>query len=282
MATLLFINLHIRHIALLVMFITACACEWPPPSTLVDGNNKTIPTQLWSIAAMAYSFGFPLSCNVDVTQTISFNYTRGNFTEGKLAIPINDYDRLEIIRITDENGNNLQAYSISEGGYYRLHYTFAETVVAPCIKIFTFQYTAIQATKTFSRSGSSKNSFTWKTVTKEFQSSIAVFSVVLNFGFHTPDDSIDSSPDYHSVEEFDNYTIVHFSDQHNIPENTELTHEISFPKRVTCKPASTYKLVAVGVVIGSIFFALFSTIIAVIVRKVKQRRSEQFEQLEET
>jgi hypothetical protein len=69
-------------------------------------------------------------------------------------------------------------------------------------------YTAVQATKTFSRSGSSKNSFTWKTVTKEFQSSIAVFDVILNFGFHTQDDSIDCNPEYSSVEEAERSTTV--------------------------------------------------------------------------
>lgn len=231
---------------------------------------------------MTYSFGFPLSCNVNVNQTISINYTLGNFTEGKLAIPVSDYDRLEITRITDEKNNDIRFNVKSDGSYYRVYYYFDEPVIAPYLKTYTFQYTAIQATKTFSRSGSSKNSFTWKTITKEFQSTIAVFNVVLNFSFHTQEDSIDCNPEYSSVELGDKSTTVFFATETNIPENFELTHQISFPKRITCKPASTYRLVAIGVVIGSIVFALASAVVALIVRKVKQRRSEQFEQLEET
>lgn len=278
---LLYLNLHIRHMALLAMFITACACEWPPPvPTPID--KGTTPPELWNIALMTYSFGFPLTCDVNVVQTIGINYTRGNFTQGKLAIPVSDYDRLEFTRVTDGDGNDVEFSYKSDGAFYRVYYTFNEPVISPALKTYTFQYTAVQATKTFSRSGSSKNSFTWKTVTKEFQSSIAVFDVILNFGFHTQDDSIDCNPEYSSVEEAERSTTVFFPEQKNIPENSELTHQISFPKRVTCKPASTYKLVAVGVVLGSIIFALVSTIVAVIVRKVKQRQSEQFEQLEET
>ena len=81
------------------------------------------------------------------------------------------------------------------------HLCFSISLTSP-------KYTAVQATKTFSRSGSSKNSFSWRTITKEFQSSIAVFNVVLNFAFHTQEDSIDCNPEYSSVELGDKSTIV--------------------------------------------------------------------------
>jgi hypothetical protein len=34
----------------------------------------------WSIQQMSYNFNFPLSCDVDVEQTVVMNYTRGNFS----------------------------------------------------------------------------------------------------------------------------------------------------------------------------------------------------------
>jgi len=105
--------------------------------------------------------------------------------------------------------------------------------------------------------------------------------VELNFHFHTQEDSIDCDPEYDSVVLTDTSTDVYFATETDIPENFEQQHQISFPKRVTCKPASTYKLVAIAVVVGSIAFALVSTVVALIVRKLRKRNMERFEQLEE-
>lgn len=33
------------------------------------------------IVSMSYTFGFPLSCDVNIQQTLVVNYTYGNFTE---------------------------------------------------------------------------------------------------------------------------------------------------------------------------------------------------------
>jgi len=235
----------------------------------------------WSIQQMSYTFNFPLSCDVDVEQTVVVNYTGGNFSSGIMYIPRADYDALEFDRIsTDNSSEYLKFTTITDGDMYRIHYEFP-TVTAPATKSFTFTYKALQATKTFSRSGSSSNSFSWETINNKFPT-ISMLHVTLNLTFHTAsEDSIESNPQYEYVELQDKYTTIVFPPERNIPEGTTLTHQISFPKRVTCKPASSYKIVAIAVVAGSICFALCTTLVALIVRKIKQRKDQQFEQLSE-
>ncbi len=51
-------------------------------------------------------------------------------------------------------------------------------------------------------------------------------------------------------------------------------------KQVTCKPASSYKIVAIAVVVGGVVFALVAAIVAVAIRKYKQlKHHETFQQL---
>lgn len=260
--------------ALLLLFITTCTCEWPPPHNMINQYEQ----KHWEIDSMAYTFGFPLSCDVEVVQTIVMNYTHGNFTDGYLFIPQDDYDALKFERIESDN-KSIPFTAFSDNSFHRIHYYF-DQVTAPSTKTFTFKYTAIQATKTFSRSGSSKNSFSWPTITKQLGSKVGMFNVILNFYFHTQENSIDCNPDYSSITLGDTTTVV-FATETDIPENSELTHQISFPKRITCKPASSYKLIAMAVVVGSILFAVVTTIVALVVRRMKLRGSEHFEQLSE-
>jgi len=237
---------------------------------------------MYSIQQMSYNFNFPLSCDVDVEQTVVMNYTQGNFSSGIMFIPKDDYDALEFYRITTDDGSeNVQFTTITDGDLYRIHYEFA-TITAPATKTFTFTYKAIQATKTFSRSGSSSNSFSWQTIVNKFPS-ISLLNVKLNLTFHTAsEDSIESSPAYAEVVFLDKCTTVIFPTERDIPGGTTLTHQISFPKRVTCKPASSYKIVAIAVVVGSVCFALLTTLIALIVRKIKiKRKNQKFEHLSE-
>jgi len=208
------------------------------------------------------------------------NFTDGIFSNGTLVIPRTDYDELSMEHIVSDNGESIDFKEISDTSLYRIHYFF-DPVTGPATKTFIFNYTAVQATKTFSRSGSSKNSFSWPTITKHLGSRIGTFNVVLNFHFHTQEDAIDCSPEYSSVVLDDSSTTVFFATETDIPENTELTHQISFPKRITCKPASSYKLIAIAVVAGSILFAVVTTVVALIVRRIKLTQSESFEQLNE-
>jgi len=295
-----FNNIHMIQMALLLMFISSTTCEWPPPQNInyfnnnnnnninIDSNNNNNSNNnhitmdsdnTWKIASMSYSFSFPLSCNVEVEQTLVMNYTSGTFNQGILVIPQDDYDDLKVEQVFSGD-TPITTTMFSDNSFHRIHYFFDE-VTAPYVKSFTFKYTAVQATKTFSRSGSSKNSFSWPTVTKNLGSPIGKFDVVLNFKFHTLEDSIDCNPDYSSVILGDSSTTVYFATETDIPENTEMTHQISFPKRITCKPASSYKLIAIVVVLGSILFAVVTAIVALIVRRIKQKNSERFEQLSE-
>jgi len=207
------------------------------------------------------------------------NYTSGNFSSGILYIAKSDYDDLEF-NLVESNNDSLPFTIHILDNMYRIYYTFPY-IIAPALKTFTFTYTAIQATKTFSRSGSSSNSFSWETVPGNFPV-IRSLDVVLNLHFHTAsEDSIESSPEYMYLELQDDYTTIIFPPETDIPQNSLYTHQISFPKRVTCKPASSYKIVAIAVVVGSVCFAVGTTIIAVIIRKIKRRKSERFEHLSE-
>jgi len=232
-----------------------------------------------SILSMTYTFGLPESCDVDVVQTLVMNYTYGNFSSDVLFIRKADYDALQFDRIESDNVT-IPFTTISSGDLYRIHYSFPH-ITAPATKTFIFTYKAIQATKTFSRSGSSSNSFSWETVVSTLPP-IRTLNVVLNLYFHTAsEEAIESSPQYMYLELQDKYTTIIFPTENNIPEGTSQTHQISFPKRVTCKPASSYKIVAIAVVAGSICFALVTTAAAVAIRKIKQRKGEQFAHLAE-
>jgi len=191
--------------AMLVQFIAGAHLPpRPPPPQVVSHDRPPV----WSIASMSYSFGFPLSCDVDVVQTLVMNYTYGNFSDGILVIPQYDYDSLQFERVDSDNVS-IEFSTVSDASFHRIHYWFPP-VTAPCTKTFIFTYTAIQATKTFSRSGSSKNSFSWQTINSEIGSRIDVFNVVLNFYFHTQEDSIDCDPNYSSVILHDKSTTVFF------------------------------------------------------------------------
>jgi len=271
------------QVAHLMLFITACVCEWAPPPHHIDFGPPPPPAR-WSVASMEYAFEFPISCDVNVIQTMTINYTSGVFSQGYLFIPQDDYDELRFDRIDCGNSSTeITGYNVIGGvnGYYKIHYSFSPPITAPTKETFVFKYTAIQATKTYSQSGSSKNSFSWRTITKELNSTIDVFNVVANFYFHIQADMIEAEPQYTSVSPGDQSTTVYFATLTNVPLDYEQTHEISFPKRITCKPASSYKIVAVAVVAGSILFAVVTTVVALIVRKIKQRNSlESFEQLD--
>jgi len=242
-------------------------------------NNTTAPS--WSISSMSYIFGFPkASCDVDVEQTLEVNYSSGNFTSGILFIPEEYYDSLEFYRIVSNN-ITIDFTTINEGDLYWIHYTYPQ-ITAPATKTFTFTYKAISATKTFSRSGSSSNSFSWETVGPKFPD-IGALNVELNLYFHTAtEDSIESSPAYSTLEQLDEYTTVIFPTERNIPPGSSKMHQISFPKRITCSPASNYNIIALAVVIGCVTFALGTTLAALVIRKARKlKKEERFEQLNE-
>lgn len=274
---IVYYNIHIFQLALLLMFITTSTCFWPPPH---QSRISLDDQQVSSIASMAYSFEFDVSCDVVVVQTLIMNYTSGTFGGGFLDIPQEDYDSLIVERIWSDNNEPVTFKDVGDNTFHKIHYQFPE-VTGPLTKTLNFKYKAVQATKTFSRSGSSKNSFSWPTITKRLGSSIGTLDVVLNFNFHTQQNTIDCNPNYSTINMNDTATTVTFATQNNIPINTEQTHQISFPKRITCKPASSYKLIAIAVVAGSILFAVVTTIVALIVRKTQQKNSERFEQLNE-
>lgn len=66
--------------ALLLLFITTCTCEWPPPNSV----DISLDQPQWNIAAMYYSFEFYVSCDVEVVQTLVMNYSSGNFKDVRI------------------------------------------------------------------------------------------------------------------------------------------------------------------------------------------------------
>jgi len=281
-SSMLYTVLNVLHVVLLVQVVAAVSKVGHDGGDLGGPKNgASPPTAVYSITSMSYAFGFPSSsCDVNVVQTIEVNYTSGNFTSGFLFLPRSDYDSLQIDHIMNSDNVSLPFTYISDGDLYRIHYNLTEHVIAPATGTYTFMYKAMEATKTFSRSGSSSNSFSWETVTSK-SPYVDTLNVMANLYFHTAtEDAIESSPQSQFIQIHPEYTTVVFPTETDIPEGTPKTHQISFPKRVTCKPASSYKIVAVAVVAASVCFALGTTLIALIIRKLKQVKStERFEQL---